>query len=69
MLAVDRSVIDGDLFQPYLCYVLTNIVPVAIGSFLVAYVEVRFPLLTGVKFCKHKMSMLYSQWPPEVVYR
>ncbi|XP_035792210.1 H(+)/Cl(-) exchange transporter 7-like isoform X1 [Anopheles albimanus] len=36
---VDRNVIHGDLSIPYLYWALTNLVPVVIGSTLVAYVE------------------------------
>lgn len=38
--AVDHNVLNGNLYVPYLFYVLTNIIPVAFGSILVAYVEV-----------------------------
>lgn len=37
--SVDENVLIGDLIVPYLYYVLTNIVPVAIGSILVTYIE------------------------------
>lgn len=36
---VDFSVQHGDLVVPYAYYVLTNVVPVALGSILVTYVE------------------------------
>uniref|UniRef100_A0A2M4A177 Chloride channel protein n=1 Tax=Anopheles triannulatus TaxID=58253 RepID=A0A2M4A177_9DIPT len=36
---VDHNVIHGDLSIPYLYWALTNLVPVVIGSTLVAYVE------------------------------
>ncbi|XP_055619852.1 H(+)/Cl(-) exchange transporter 7 isoform X2 [Toxorhynchites rutilus septentrionalis] len=36
---VDENVLTGDLSIPYLYWVLTNVVPVAIGATLVAYVE------------------------------
>lgn len=40
--AVDYNVLYGDLYVPYLYYAATNIIPVAIGSILVTYVEVLF---------------------------
>ncbi|KAJ6641311.1 H(+)/Cl(-) exchange transporter 7 [Pseudolycoriella hygida] len=42
--SVDYNVIKGDLYAPYLFYVLTNIVPVALGSILVTYIE---PIAAG----------------------
>ncbi|XP_055609644.1 H(+)/Cl(-) exchange transporter 7 isoform X2 [Uranotaenia lowii] len=36
---VDKNVINGDLSIPYLYWVLLNVVPVMVGSSLVAYVE------------------------------
>lgn len=40
MTAVDENVLNGDLFVPYLYYLLTNAVPVMIGAFLVTFIEV-----------------------------
>lgn len=39
LLAVDTNVLTGDLYVPYLKYALVSAIPVAIGSFLVAYIE------------------------------
>lgn len=41
ILAVDYNVISGDLYVPYVYYALVSAIPVAIGSFLVAYIEVK----------------------------
>lgn len=37
---VDLNILTGDLYVPYLYYALVSAIPVMIGSFLVAYVEV-----------------------------
>lgn len=42
--SVDQNVLIGDLVVPYLFYMLTNIVPVAMGSILVTYAE---PVASG----------------------
>lgn len=39
--AVDKNVLTGDLMYVYLKYAMVSMVPVAIGSILVAYVEVK----------------------------
>lgn len=39
--AVDDNVMKGDLFIPYMYYLLTNAIPVMIGSFLVTFIEVN----------------------------
>lgn len=38
-LAVKENTVQGDLSVPYFFYVLTNILPVIVGSVLVTYVE------------------------------
>lgn len=47
-LAVDNNVMKGDLYIPFLYYALTNAIPVAIGSFLVAFIEVYQIILLQV---------------------
>ncbi|KAG4067704.1 hypothetical protein HA402_005476 [Bradysia odoriphaga] len=42
--SVDYNILSGDLYAPYLFYVLTNIIPATFGSILVAYVE---PIAAG----------------------
>lgn len=37
--AVKENIVHGDLVLPYIFYVLTNILPVILGSVLVTYVE------------------------------
>lgn len=37
--AVDKNVLSGDLYVPYLKYALVSAIPVAIGAYMVAYVE------------------------------
>lgn len=41
---VDRYVTQGALYIPFFCWILFNIIPVFIGSVLVAYVE---PIAAG----------------------
>jgi hypothetical protein len=38
---VDRCISENCLYIPYLIWVIYNMIPVAIGSLLVAYVEVK----------------------------
>jgi hypothetical protein len=38
---VDQCITDNCLYIPYLIWVISNMVPVLIGSLLVAYVEVK----------------------------
>lgn len=37
--AVDKNVLTGDLYVPYLKYAMVSAIPVAIGSWMVAYIE------------------------------
>lgn len=37
--AVDKNVLSGDLYVPYLKYAMVSAIPVAIGSWMVAYIE------------------------------
>jgi hypothetical protein len=39
---VDKCISENCLFIPYLIWVVSNMVPVVIGSLLVAYVEVSY---------------------------
>jgi hypothetical protein len=39
---VDKCISDNCLYIPYLIWVVSNMVPVVIGSLLVAYVEVSY---------------------------
>jgi len=41
---VDQCISENCLYIPYLVWVISNMVPVVIGSFLVAYVEVSYRL-------------------------
>lgn len=50
--AVDANVLNGDLFVPYIYYVLTNAIPVAFGAMLVTFIEV----------CEYETVAQYFCW-------
>lgn len=70
--AVDKNVLTGDLYVPYLKYAMVSAIPVAIGSFLVAYVEVNsidsFFILVKFNYLYVFFLLFFSLWLEVAVY-
>ena len=57
--AVDQCTLEGCLIVPFFLWVVWNVVPVLIGSFLVAYIEVRKTrFVTSFLLCRFKDQFL-----------
>jgi hypothetical protein len=55
-VVVKENMVRGDLSIPYFFYVLTNILPVILGSLLVTYVE---PVAAGSgEYCLETLNFL-----------